>query len=627
MLPNLHKAPFALLDNQTRNDEKEPSLFFSSPANIITTSSIADVPAALQKIDEAVKSGHYVAGWISYEAAYALEKKLAQPSFPLSSEPLVWMMVCDKPPQEFSPADIQNLLHAAKKGNQRLANLKIQSPQGFQDYKSALDTVKNYIVAGDVYQVNYTFPQDITLEGSPLGLYERLRGAQPVEYGAYIDTGIDKILSFSPELFVRCENGTLRSRPMKGTIDRGRYREEDEANQRQLESDPKARAENLMIVDLIRNDISKIADKGSVEVTSLFNIERYPTLWQMTSEITARCKANLKPSAVIQALFPCGSVTGAPKVRSMQIIQEIEKKARGVYCGAIGYFSPNGDFRLNVPIRTLVLNASKDPEAGEVASLPITGGRYSIGSGVVADSKIDLEYEECLLKGKFLNQETKPFSLIETMLLQDGEYRFLDSHMKRLEESAAFFDFKLNTDTISEQLEHIKSISDPGSLLRVRLLVDKAGTSSVTTKKMKTQPRIWSLNRLPQINSEPLATVTVTPDKVYSEDIFVFHKTTHRSLYDTVYKDAIKKGHIDSLFTNERDEITEGAITNLFVKHAGRWITPPISAGVLNGTLRDSLLEKREVSEHSITIDDLRRAEAIAIGNSVRGLALVQLEA
>jgi len=626
MLPNLHKAPFVLLDNQARNDEKEQSLFFSSPANIIAASSIADVPAALQKIDEAVKSGHHVAGWISYEAAYALEKKLAKPGFPLPSEPLIWMMVCNKPPQELSPSDIHNLLHSASRGNHQVANLKIQPPESYQDYVSALDTVKNYIVTGDVYQVNYTFPQDITLTGAPLSLYGRLRSAQPVEYGAYIDTGVDKILSFSPELFVRCENGTLRSRPMKGTIDRGRYPEEDEANQRQLANDPKARAENLMIVDLIRNDLSKIADKGSVEVASLFNIERYPTLWQMTSEITARCIANLKPSAVIKALFPCGSVTGAPKIRSMQIIQEIEKKARGVYCGTIGYFSPDGDFRLSVPIRTLVLNASKDTEASDVASLPKTDGRYSIGSGVVADSKIDLEYEECLLKGKFLNQSTKPFSLIETMLLQDGKYRFLDRHMKRLEESAAFFDFKLNAETISEQLEHIRSLNDSNSSLRVRLLVDKAGTSSVTTKKVRDQPRIWSLNELPQMNSEPLETVTVTNGKVYSEDIFLFHKTTNRDLYDTVYKDAINKGHIDSLFTNECNEITEGSITNVFLKYEGRWITPPINAGVLNGTLRDSLLEKRQASEHSITFDDLNRAEAIAVGNSVRGLSLVELK-
>ncbi|WP_286830285.1 MULTISPECIES: aminodeoxychorismate synthase component I [Kordiimonas] len=602
-----------LLDDSRPAHRAGRSLLFCDPERVIVAETLDEVGAALAAMDAALADGLHLAGWIAYECAAHFEPRLKPQMTARADEPLIWMMAT-RTRTELTPGEAREAFFNARRGNQHMATLEIgDSPVSEADYLAALAQVHAYIEAGDVYQINHTFPLPCRLEGDALALYERLRASQPVPFGAYIDTGAEhgghKVLSLSPELFVRRQGDRLTGKPMKGTAPRGLTPADDQTVATELKADEKSRAENLMIVDLIRNDLSRISRPGSVKVTGLFETERYPTLWQMTSTIEAEADTALTPSALLAALFPCGSVTGAPKVRAMEVIAELEAAPRGVYCGAIGHFSPGSDgqmdWSLNVPIRTLAFG-------------PDGHGRLSVGSGVVADSDPAGEYQECLLKARFTKTEAKnakDFSLIETMRLDtDCSFDLLDAHLARLEASAGYFDFAFDREAVMAMLDaHREAFLPMDTPRRVRLLLGQSGAVTVTSTTL-----------VPQAGT---GRVCLAKDRARSDDVFLFHKTTNRTLYDGAFARAFKAGFEDILFFNERDELTEGAISTVFIVRDGQWLTPAQTCGLLAGTFRQALLSGHspKISEAVIRRADLMAADELYIGNSVRGLRRVTL--
>lgn len=606
--PDLRRAPLVLLDDSRAGHLSRRSLLFDRPEYLIIAQDFSSLPKAFAAMDQAYRDGLHLAGWIAYECAHFFEPRLRHHLRQSPKEPLIWMMAT-RHRNELNGRDVQEALHGAARGNARSAHLDIgQSVVDKNQYLDDLDQIHRLIRAGDVYQINHTFPLPCQLSGDPLALYERLRTSQPVPYGGYINTGDSAgdfhILSLSPELFLERRGERLMSRPMKGTAPRGKTLAEDEATMATLASDTKSRAENLMIVDLIRNDLSRISKPGSVKVNNLFEVERYKSLHQMTSSVQGQANEDLTPSKLLAAMFPCGSVTGAPKVRAMEIISSLETAPRGVYCGTIGHFSPpqgnrSADWALNVPIRTLILD-----ESG--------AGRLSVGSGVVADSNPQGEYEECLLKARFAKiADVDPFALIETIRLsEDGCFNQLDLHLARLQDSATYFDFSYKEQTIRASLaQHALVLAPLDGPQRIRLLLAEDGAVAITSAPLAPA-------------SSNTATVCLSAEPVSSDDTFLFHKTTRRTLYDTAHIKAQASGFDDLLFFNERDELTEGAISNVFVVKDGCWITPPLSAGLLPGILRQTLLASSEhsVEEDTILREDLLDADEIYIGNSLRGL-------
>ena len=619
--------PFVLLDDSRTADIAGTSLLFHSPHDIICARSLADVPFAIEQVDAAVAAGAFVAGWMAYECGAVFEPRIRAVQKHQANEPLVWMLVthcCEK----LSSAEAQNWLDQMAgnpiEGEKGQGEIKLSEPTvSATAYGRSAERIKNYIDAGDIYQANFTFPYECTLEGSPIRAYQNLRARQPVEFGALINTGSEIIMSFSPELFVSRDAGSLKAKPMKGTAARAISAEEDNCAIAALSRDEKSRAENLMIVDLIRNDLSRVAAKGSVAVTDMFTVETLPTLHQMTSGVTATAGDNLAPSRLLEALFPCGSVTGAPKIRAMEIIAELETGPRGVYCGAIGHFSPATEthllnWSLNVPIRTVVLDSKGR-------------GRLSVGSGIVADSNIDEEYAECILKAAFAvplteNPDEKleaDFCLIETMRVQAGEVFEKSRHISRLMSSAKHFGIPLCEDSILAEmklaLEHPLASKNNGVgggvLSKMRMTVDVCG---------KIVAQVSSL-------VDPLAAplrVGVAQNVIDSNDLMRHHKTSRRSLYDRASKLASQLGLADILFVNERGEVAEGAISNIFIETADGWYTPPLDCGVLPGVLRAKMLETQlpRLEEKILFLHDLENADALYIGNALRGLRRVEIQ-
>lgn len=489
-------------------------------------------------------------------------------------------------------------------------------------FHQAIAAIHEALRAGDSYQVNYTYRLTFDVFGSPLGLYRRLRARQPVRYGALIALPQDRwVLSCSPELFVEKAGDTLRARPMKGTAPRSADPHEDEHGARFLASDPKNRAENVMIVDLLRNDLSRIAQTGSVSVPALFSVEPYRSVWQMTSTVTARLREGVSFAGVLRALFPCGSITGAPKHRTMELIDTLESTPRGLYTGAIGWLDAPasgtgvaeacGDFCMSVAIRTLTLaNANA---AG------LRRGTLGIGAGIVLDSVAADERAECRLKARFLTEADPGFQLFETMFAtrEDG-VRHLDRHLARLARSAAQLGFGYDEAHVRARLQAQCEQLAPATPHRMRLALDKAGAVHVTAAPLS-----------------PLATKTVgvmlAPDHgfalTHAADLLLLHKTTRRAEYDRAWHEAEPNGAFDMLFFNERGELTEGGRSNVFVKLDGRWWTPPLSSGVLPGVMRGVLLDDASMNaaERVLTREDVLRAEALILCNALRGALPAQI--
>ncbi len=465
-------------------------------------------------------------------------------------------------------------------------------------YLAQFERVKAYIAAGDVYQVNLTFKYRFHCVGDPVALYGDLRRRQRVGHGALIAAEDFTVLSFSPELFLRCRDGAAEMRPMKGTMARGRTPSEDAAQAALLRTDAKSQAENLMILDLMRNDLGRVAETGSVAVTDMFTVETYRTLHQMTSGVRARLRPGIGTEALLRQVFPCGSVTGAPKIRAMEIIRALEDAPRGVYTGSIGVLAPDGAVDLNVAIRTLFI-------AGDGA------GEMGVGSGIVHDSDGSAEYEECLLKAAFLTAADAPFALIETMRWERGaDYWLLDAHLARLAASAGYFGYPCDEAALRAALAE-RAAAFEAPLQRVRLTLDEDGRFEVTAAAIGPTA------------ADAVLRCVIAPERTSSADRFLYHKTTRRRFYDGMRERmAAETGCDEVLFLNERSELTEGSFTNLFVERDGRLLTPPVACGLLDGTLRRALLADpaRRIEERILYPEDLAAADGVYLGNSVRGL-------
>lgn len=579
--------PGSVLLHDTLNPAGQ-NLWFSRPRKALVAHDAAAARAALAELEAATAAGYWVAGFLAYELGFLFEDRLLADLPPPGETPLLWLGIYDAP-EHLTSAEVDARLAAATSGPGKA--LDIVPRVDLAAYRTGFDRVKDWIAAGDTYQVNLTFKAGFRLEGDPVALYRDLVRKQKVAYGALINTGTQWILSRSPELFVASRDNTLAARPMKGTLKRGRTIAEDEAGRAALAADAKNRAENLMIVDLLRNDLGRIAEIGSVKVTDLYTVETYRTLHTMTSGITAQRRAGVGTSELLANLFPCGSITGAPKLRAMEIIHAVEAGPRGAYTGSIGYFAPTGDLKLNVAIRTAVIAADGSGEIG-------------IGGGIVADSTAEDEYREALLKMAFFADNTQPVTLIETLLWERGAgYALLQRHLDRLAESAHYFGLPFDRPVIAALLETQVFESDR---MRVRLTLDEAGPA-VTVTPLPPNP--------------PLFRFTIAPEPLDSQSLWLAHKTTVRAFYDEPRQRAHALHGVDEvLFRNERGELTEGSITSLFVERDGMLLTPPLTAGLLPGTLRAELIAQGRAVEHSLTLADLETAEAIWLGNSVRGL-------
>ncbi|MFC7060879.1 aminodeoxychorismate synthase component I [Halobacillus seohaensis] len=555
-------------------------LQFSDPINIITAHHVNEVNDAFSLVEQALAEGCYVAGCVSYEAAPAFDSSYKVNKS--STWPLVWFGVFEKPLS-------QRLDHEI---------LPYESSEwrmdgSFQEYKNGLNQIKDAIQKGDTYQVNYTTRLTSKFKGNTFSFYKQLTNNQKSGYSAYLNLGSNReILSASPELFFR-KNGTrLKTKPMKGTARRGRTLEEDKVQKETLRKAEKEKAENLMIVDLLRNDIGKLAVSGTVKVPNLFDVETYPTVHQMTSTIEAIIEEKTTLHEIFQALFPCGSITGAPKVRTMSYIAELESSARDFYCGAIGYMTPTADAVFNVPIRTVLLDQDQ--------------AVYGTGGGVTWDSTPVGEYEEVLTKAQLLMEKRPDFQLLESMKLEDGNFPLLSYHLIRLENSTEYFQYQYNKEKVEDQIETLKH-SYPRGLYKVRLLLHENGTLNAETQEIDKSPES--------------VFCSVAKESIDENNPFLFHKTTYRSMYET----HNRRNVYAVLLWNSREELTEFTIANLVVKYQGHYFTPPVESGLLRGTYREKLLNNGKIKEKTLYKKNLDSFEEIWMINGVRGWVRVYL--
>ena len=588
------ETPFVLLDDSLTPGGR--CLLFEAPVEIVRCDEPAEVEAALARVATAGARGLYAAGFLSYELGYLMEDRLAALLPPARGCPLLWFGLFDTP-REIDREAAGAWVRDRSQGGYRLENLTLSMDR--DGYLAGVRRVKDYIAAGDVYQINLTFKYEFDFSGDLFALYGKLRRRQRVRHGALIAAPDFSVLSLSPELFLHVRDGRAEARPMKGTAPRGADPEADAALGVWLAADEKSRAENLMIVDLLRNDLGRVAEIGSVKVSDLFTVESYPTVHQMTSGITARLRPGVGLPELARGLFPCGSVTGAPKVRAMEIIRELEPAPRGVYTGAVGFLGPDGEVAFNVAIRTLVLDTDGRGEMG-------------VGSGIVQDSDPEAEFEECLLKARFLTEDRAAFRLIETLRwrAEDGYY-LLGRHLARLTASAAYFGFPCDRDEVERQLRARAEEFDADRPMRVRLLLDGEGAIEIEAAPLAASEERRALG------------FVLAERRIDTRDPFFYHKTTRREVYEgELARLRGQTGCDEVVFLNERGELTEGSFTNLFVERAGRRLTPPVSCGLLEGTLRRELLEDpgTQVEERVLWPEDLAAAERIYLGNSVRGL-------
>jgi para-aminobenzoate synthetase/4-amino-4-deoxychorismate lyase len=568
------------------------STLFTSPQRVLHASSAAELHALLQEIEAATDEGLYVAGRMDYEAGYVLNNIPSDSSqqslacFGIYSEPRRFdhhTGIATGPELPFPDAPVEwsagSLLS--------VPHLQIDR----ETYSEKFAAVQSLLAAGDTYQVNLTTRVDADILGSPLALYESLIEAQPVDFAAILHFDDSLTLSFSPELFFRTKlfsnTAHIETRPMKGTAPRGHSPEEDARQHDWLAHDEKNHAEHVMIVDLLRNDLGRICKPGSVRTTDLFRVEAYPTLFQMTSTVSGELRPGTRFGDVIRALFPSGSITGAPKRRTMEIIRDLEDAPRGVYTGAIGFLSPAGESCFSVPIRTF-----------EVRDDHLSMG---VGGGVVADSTAAAEYDECLLKASFLNQAATAPRLIETLLWSRG-YPLLELHLARLVQSAKQLGFRCDATEIRSALNAVSDELHEES--RVRMLLSADGSFKIESTVL-TGPKAD-------------LRVRIAARRVLSTNPWLRHKTTRRALYEREFARALLDGFDEVLFLNERDELAEGSISNIFVEIGAQLYTPPLSSGALPGVLRQHLLATNQVAERVLRLDDL--TSAVYVGNALRGL-------
>ncbi len=578
--------PYVFLETISCDQENKNSYLFTDFIDILTFNCGDDPDSFFSKAQNYLKKGHWLCGYFAYEFGYFLEPALKSLR-EKNDFTLAWLGVSKK------PLIINNIKNTPRLHQPNYAISDTSSNVDQSQYSKAIQKIKHYLEEGLTYQVNYTFKIKFKFCGNACDLYFNLRDSQPTPYAALINTGCDEFLSLSPELFFRIKGKHIIARPMKGTIQRGKTANEDKEVCAILKKSPKIQAENVMIVDLLRNDLGRISKK--VWVPKIFEVEKYKTLHQMTSTIQASLKPDLSLKDIFSSLFPCGSVTGAPKIKTMQIIKELEKDRRGIYTGAIGYISPERNACFNVAIRTIHLKGEK--------------GELGVGGGIVYDSLEESEYDEAMLKAKFFMQKRSLLSLIESILWADGRYYLLDLHLKRLKSSCNYFFIPLDIKKLKQKL--IKEAPDKKDKFKIRIQVDMA--AKATMEKIPLEDIPQSLK------------VRISPIRINPKDHLLYHKTTQRDLYDEELAKARNEGFFEVIFLNTRGELTEGAITNLFIEKDKQLYTPPLSSGLLAGVLRQHLLEKGRVKEKTLYFKDLVQADKVYIGNSVRGLIKAEL--
>jgi len=592
----LSRPGTVLLDTGRPGSDHARSFCFVGPVRTLVADTASEVPEVLEEIDRSTDAGAFAAGYLSYEAGYPFVD-LEAPDL-ASTAPVAWFGIYDHP-VILAPSEVDRGLEGLESGAPITdAHLSVSEAE----YIEAIERIQGHIGRGDVYQINYTAPVRFEAPGDPRVLYRRLRGRQRVPYGAYLHLGDRHILSCSPELFFRREGRRIVTRPMKGTTRRGRTLAEDRRLQEALASDPKNRAENLMIVDLLRNDLSVTCQTGSVEVPDLYSTEPYDTVTQMTSTVQGQLRSDAGLPDVMRALFPCGSVTGAPKRRAMRLIRDFEQERRGIYCGAIGMAGPNDSAAFSVAIRTVVLEEER--------------GTMGVGSGIVWDSDPASEYEECDLKTAFLStdggsrqgsSDASDFRLIETMRFDGVQIPLLDRHVGRLAGSAKYFNFPFSESRLRERLRAVLSGSYMDTTAKVRVTLDRWGRIDVETTTLSPSGEDpWKL--------------VVADERADNEDPYFFHKTTNRTVYERALEQARAEDADEALLLNQDGHVTEGTYSSVFVRRGETLLTPPVSEGLLAGVYRQYVLDTQERAEQQIlTMDDLRAADAIYCCNAVRG--------
>lgn len=553
---------------------------------------VEEVETTLAAAVEAAARGLFAAGFVCYEAAPGLDADLrVVPRREDETLPLAWFGF-------FS--DRHDIEPPMPDAHTPLPPLEWQSDTAVSDYHRAIATIRTRIAAGDTYQVNYTTRLLARFTGDAEALWRALAATQGAGYGAFIDLGTCAIASLSPELFFSLRGDRVTALPMKGTRRRGRTTAEDRRLAAELRDSEKERAENLMIVDLLRNDLGRLAVYGGVTVPELFTVETYTTVLQMTSRIEARLRPGVGLADLFRALFPCGSVTGAPKISTMGIISELEASPRGVYCGAIGCIAPDGSADFSVPIRTLVIDRRRGT------------AEYGVGGGVTWDSDAAAEFSECAAKAAVLSRPHRPFALLETLRFEaDSGWYLLDRHLARLRDSAAYFAIPCDEDMVRTALmARLRELPAQG-VHKVRLLLSDRGEVTITSEP------------LPPIGAGPLPVRILCEDPVDSGDPFLFHKTTRRGPYERRAAAAPAGGQV--IMVNERGLVTESTTDNVVVRIGeGLW-TPPLEDGLLPGVMRAELLATGSIAERSIAVDELKSADEIWLINSVRGWRRAEL--
>jgi para-aminobenzoate synthetase/4-amino-4-deoxychorismate lyase len=583
-------APFVLLED--RLAPGPGGWLYQAPVEVVRCDSADGVEAALQRIEEGLASGLHAAGLMTYELGYALEPCLA-PSMPQDGKlPLLWFGLFagrlrldgDALDAAFSSLAPPPPIAGLTAGHDRTRHME------------KVRRILALIEAGDLYQANLTFPLRFDYAGDPLALYAALRSAQPVAHSGVVAWEEATVLSVSPELFVEVAGGQATTRPMKGTVARGGDPEADDAARAMLLADPKQRAENLMIVDLLRNDLSRIARRGAVRTPRLFTVETFPTFHALTSTVTASLRPGVGLRECMAALFPCGSIVGAPKIRAAQAIRDLEAAPRGAYTGAIGAIAPGGDMAFNVAIRTATIDADGC-------------ATYGVGGGIVADSDPDAEYEEALLKGRVLSRLAEDYGLIETFRWSaDQDFVRLARHLDRMAASAARLGFRFDrTDAERQLVGRAQAWRAEGRDRRVRMELRRAGALD--------------------IRAETLAAASAAPIRLHLADLqldagdpFLRHKTTRREAFEAAFAQAAARGLDEAVLLNRSGRLADASRNSFFVERGGLLLTPRIADGALPGVLRAVLIAEGRAAERALCLDDLRPGEPCFVGNSLHGL-------
>ena len=548
---------------------------FTDAIKELKTKNIKEVKHLLAEVEAYQNKGYYAVGYVSYEAAPAFETKFEVIDGPLMSEYLLYFTIHETVQTEPIPLTYEPI--SLPESWQELTSA--------EEYKAAIEQIHHHIRQGDTYQVNYTVQLQQKLTADPFAIYNRLVVEQNAHYNAFIQHDDVSIISISPELFFKKDGDRLTTRPMKGTTNRGLTTETDLKQANWLAQDQKNRSENMMIVDLLRNDMNRISKIGSEDVKSLCQVEQYSTVWQMTSTIETQLLPNSSLSDVFQALFPCGSITGAPKIATMEIINKVEKQPRGVYCGAIGILVPQGPSIFNVAIRTLQMEGTK--------------AVYGVGGGITWDSKWEAEYEETKQKAAVLYRQNPRFDLISTGRVHQGKLLFLEEHMKRLQESSRYFDYPFNKEKVKKQVEDLCQSLDFDTDYRLKMSLAKDGELTFEHNQLTGLADDFCQARLVE-QTYPL-------DSPYT-------------YFKTSYRPHISLGPHEQIYYNQKKELLETSIGNLVLKIEDQLYTPPIRLGLLNGIYRQNLIANNQVTERVLTLDNLKQAQAIYGCNAVRGL-------